>query len=88
MKLANCEDAAAERQCELGLCSDCGGRGGFLQSKACVEYVSELLDAPDAKHLVFAHHTVMMDAIETLLRKCAPSPPPRQMHAYVHAHNA
>lgn len=63
-----------------------------MQSKACVEYVGELLDAPDAKHLVFAHHTVMMDAIETLLRKCAPS---LQAHNFLrkclrrtHDHNA
>ena len=44
-----------------------GGRPA--QEKACEEYVEQLLDASDAKHLVFGHHTSMLDAIERLLRR-------------------
>ena len=38
------------------------------QAKACEEYVGDLLDGGE-KHLVFAHHRVLLDAIESLLRK-------------------
>lgn len=45
--------------------------GTSAQEKACEEYMDDLLEASDAKHLVFGHHTSMLDAIERLLRKCA-----------------
>ena len=45
--------------------------GTSAQEKACEEYMGDLLEASDAKHLVFAHHTSMLNAIERLLRKCA-----------------
>lgn len=38
------------------------------QVQACEQYVGELLEG-EGKHLVFAHHRVLLDAMEALLRK-------------------
>lgn len=40
-----------------------------LQVKACEQYVAELLEG-EGKHLLFAHHRVLLDALEALLRRC------------------
>ena len=39
----------------------------WLQVKACEGYVLELLENGEEKHLLFAHHRVLLDALGALL---------------------
>ncbi len=41
-----------------------------LQVPAVQEYIKDLLDS-DQKFLAFAHHTSLLDGMETAFRKCA-----------------
>lgn len=40
-----------------------------LKAQACVQYVKDLLDNTEEKHLLFAHHKCLLDAMEELMRK-------------------